>query len=86
MTLSWTRCLAAAAGAFALAACGGMGPEGGPSTSREETEELIAAMKHQPQIAAGELRKGPDTALLPAPTFPDPAAHGGHGGPHHPHR
>lgn len=74
------------AGALALAACGtGPQPEGELSTSQAETAQLVAAMEQQPQIAAGQVRSGPDTALLPAPTGPDRAAHAAHGGmSHHP--
>jgi hypothetical protein len=82
---SW-KWYALAAGALALAACGGQAqPEAELSTSQAETAQLVASMKQHPQIAAGQVRSGPDTHLLPAPTFPDPSAHAGHAGmSHHP--
>jgi len=73
-------------GTLALTACGGPQRNLEPSTSQAETDALVAAMQNQPQIAAGELRDGPDTALLPAPSGPGPSAHAGHGGDaHHQH-
>lgn len=81
------RALLVCSAALALVACGSRQQNLEPSTSQAETEALVAAMENQPQIAAGELRKGPDTALLPAATGPAPAAHSGHGGDaHHQHR
>ena len=57
------------------------------STDAAETEELIAAVQSQPEIASGQLREGPDTHLLPPPTGPAPGAHAGHGhDQHHQHR
>ena len=87
MNPAWKACVVCAA-TFSLGACaGGRQQNLEPSTSQAETDALLAAMQNQPQIAAGELRQGPDTALLPAPTGPAPGAHGGHGGDlHHEHR
>ena len=84
MRTFWTWS-ALAAGALALAACGGRAqPEAELSTSHAETAQLVAAMEQHPQIAAGQVRSGPDTNLLPAPTGPARSAHEGHGAmPHH---
>lgn len=49
-----------------------------PSTNREETEQLVAAMQNRPEVAPDKMRNGPDTDLLPAPTGPAPDAHGNH--------
>jgi hypothetical protein len=66
--------------ALAVAACAEQRQRNvDPSTSRTETDDLIAAMHNQPEVAQGKLRTGPDTALLPAPTGPAPGAHAGHG-------
>lgn len=72
---------------LACLAAGGCSQIAGSKVAADgsERQELLGKMRQHPSLASGETRKGPDTALLPAPRGPSPGAahhhhHGSHGG------